>query len=95
MVRIIAFHSHDPSSNAAKDYSFWQSQNKQKVARVSPFQKGCLQWIEKESLLVTAFLKNGPIPASFFWSFQTNNTIFTANQCQKMSISIRRRDLNP
>ena len=33
----------------------------------------------------------------YFWSFQTNNTIFTTNQCEKMSYpsSIRRRDLNP
>ena len=35
------------------------------------------------------FFKNGPIPASFsfiFGLFQTNNTIFTANICEKMSI---------
>ena len=42
----------------------------------------------------------GPTPASFFifWSFQTNiNTIFTTNQCEKMSIpsSIWCQDSNP
>ena len=33
----------------------------------------------------------------YFWSFQTNNTIFTANQCEKMSCpsSILCRDSNP
>ena len=33
----------------------------------------------------------------YFRSFQTNNTIFTTNQCEKMSCpsSIRRRDSNP
>ena len=33
----------------------------------------------------------------YFWSFQTNNTIFTTNQCEKMSCpsSIRRQDSNP
>ena len=33
-----------------------------------------------------------------FWSFKTSNTIFTTNQCEKMSkcpSSIWRRDLNP
>ena len=35
------------------------------------------------------YLKNGPTPASFsfiFGLFQTNNTICTANQCEKISI---------
>ena len=47
------------------------------------------------------FFKNGPSPASFsfiFGHFQTNiNTIFTTNQCEKMSCpsSIRRQDSNP
>ena len=33
----------------------------------------------------------------YFWSFQTNNTIFTTNQCIKMSCpsSIRHQDSNP
>ena len=33
----------------------------------------------------------------YFQSFQTNNTIFTTNQCEKMSCpsSIWHRDLNP
>ena len=34
------------------------------------------------------FFKTGPTLPSFivyFWSFQTNKTIFTANQCEKMS----------
>ena len=44
--------------------------------------------------------KSGPCPASFsfiFGLFQKNNTIFTTNQCEKMSSpsSIRRRDSNP
>ena len=45
--------------------------------------------------------KNGPTPAYFFIyfrSFLTNNTIFTTNQCEKMSkctSSIWHRDLNP
>ena len=42
---------------------------------------------------------NGPTPASFsfFGSFRANNTIFTANQCEKIScpFSIRHWDLNP
>ena len=42
---------------------------------------------------------NGPTPASFsfiFWTFQTINTFFTTNQCEKMSCpsSIWHRDLN-
>ena len=46
------------------------------------------------------FKKNGPSPASFsfiFGLFQTNNTIFTTNQCEKMSTpsSIWCRDSNP
>ena len=35
------------------------------------------------------FLKNGPNPASFsfiFGLFQTNNTIFTTNQCEKCHV---------
>ena len=41
--------------------------------------------------------QNGPTPAtfSFFRSFQTNNTIFTTNQCEKCPFSMRRHDLNP
>ena len=31
----------------------------------------------------------------YFLSFQTNNTIFTANQCEKCPSSIQRRDSNP
>ena len=31
----------------------------------------------------------------YFWSFQTNNTIFTTNQCEKCPSRIRRRDSNP
>ena len=42
---------------------------------------------------------NGPTRPFFvyFWSFQTNSTIFTTNQCEKMSwpSSIQRWDLNP
>ena len=45
------------------------------------------------------FLKNGSNPASFvyFRSFQTNNTIPTTNQCEKMSCpsSVHLWDLNP
>ena len=46
------------------------------------------------------FFKNWANPGLFFVcfrSFQTNNTIFNTNQCEKMSCpsSIRRRDSNP
>ena len=45
------------------------------------------------------FYKNGPSSASFSFilSFQTNNTIFTTNKCEKMlwPTSIQCRDLNP
>ena len=40
-------------------------------------------------LLAFLFLKNGPSPASFsfiFGLFQTNNTIFTTNQCEKCQV---------
>ena len=39
---------------------------------------------------------NGPTPASFS-SFETKNTIFTTNQCEKLSCpsSIQCQDLNP
>ena len=54
-----------------------------------------LRQIEKNSF------KTGPSLASFSIIFsllkQTNNTIFTTNQCKKMSCpsSIQRRDSNP
>ena len=41
---------------------------------------------------------DGPTPASFsfiFGPFQTNNTIFTTNICEKCPSSIQCRDLNP
>ena len=46
------------------------------------------------------FKKNWANPDLFFiyfWSFETNNTIFTTNQCEEMlcQSSIRRRDSNP
>ena len=44
---------------------------------------------------VQTFLKNGPTLASYFVyfrTFQTNNTSFTANQCEKCPSSIRHRD---
>ena len=51
-----------------------------------------------EISVVWQIVLNGPTPAFFiyFWSFQTNNTIFTTNQWEKMSgpASIRRQDLN-
>ena len=40
----------------------------------------------------SVFLNNGLTPASifvYFWSFQTNNTLFTTNQFEKCSSSIR------
>ena len=43
-------------------------------------------------------IKNGPSPASFivyFWSFQTNITIFTTIYVKKCPSSIRYRDSNP
>ena len=48
--------------------------------------------------MIIIFLKNWANPGLFFvyfWSFQTNNTIFTTNQCEKCPSSIRRWDSNP
>ena len=52
------------------------------------------------SVSLSFFFKNGPSPASFlfiFGLFQTNNSIFTTNQCEKLSCpsSIRHQDSNP
>ena len=52
----------------------------------------------KAGFNISFFFKNGPTPASFLFIFGPfKQTIFTANQCEKMSCpsSIRRRDLNP
>ena len=53
-----------------------------------------------KSSLLQQFLKKWAIPGLFFVYFrlfQTNNTIFTTNECEKMSCpsSIRRQDSNP
>ena len=45
---------------------------------------------------MSVYFLNGPTPASFcLFSVFTNNTIFTANQCEKCPTSIWRRDSNP
>ena len=61
-----------------------------------------ISWCHKLDRTVThtVFLKKWANPGLFFIyfrSFQTNNTIFTANQCEKMSCpsSIRCQDSNP
>ena len=51
-------------------------------------------------LILSSFIKKMAQPRPFFvyfWSFQTNNTIFTTNQCEKMfkyPSSIQRWDSN-
>ena len=43
----------------------------------------------KTGIILIVFLNNGPNPASFsfiFGLFQTNNTIFTTNQCEKCHV---------
>ena len=43
------------------------------------------------------FLKwaNSGLFFAYFWSFQTNNTNFTTNQCKKMSIQYKALGFKP
>ena len=57
-----------------------------------------LSSLRSQSFLI--FFKKWANPGLFFfdfWSFQANNTIFTTNQCEKLSCpsSIQHRDSNP
>ena len=59
--------------------------------------KGCLRWPKGtySDLLFICYFKNGPTPASFRLFPQTNNTIFKTIQCENVTSSLRRADLNP
>ena len=70
------------------------------IVTTSPFKLIVLRSVFLYRCKSVFFFKKWANPGLFFvyfWSFQTNNTIFTTNQCEKMSCpsSIRRQDSNP